>query len=252
MAWDLTLDDPGKNAVLHTNIVTPPKAVTIVLMAKNKKKKRRLVVPNKKLLILSGMVLAVAIVYMAVWLAHNHAVTRDRSRFARAGNDVETVASAVIAAVGPPADRKDGGKCSYAHQEFSKGPLSCEVYSYLAYGVNSPDDVNAIVQKVDALPVLHGNPWQFKAVTEKPHQFDGGVQYSDNFEALRNLLDAETQSVLYADEEIHLSCAISSLYHDSVSNLDSYPNFNIGMAQTLLLDIDCTGGAKSPYFGIEN
>jgi hypothetical protein len=217
-----------------------------------KTKRRKLVLPNKKLLIFTGIVLAVAVVYGAVWLAHNHAVNTDKARFEQANKDVQTVAGQVIAAVGQPADRKDGGKCSYAHQEFSKGPLSCEVYSYLAYGVNSPDDVNAIVQKVDPLAVLHGNPWQFKAVTEKPHQFVDGVQYSDNFEALRNLFDTEIRNVTYDDKFSGFVCAISYLYHNSVASLDSYPNFNVSNAQTLLFDIDCSAGAKSSYYLINN
>ena len=220
-------------------------------MAKSKKK-RKLVLPNKKLLIFSSVVLAVAVLYGIVWLLHNHAVTQDRARFARAGNDVETVANAIVAAVGQPADRKDGGKCSYAHQEFSKGPLSCEVYSYLAYGVNSPDEVNAIVQKVEVLPVLHGKPWQFKAITEKPHQFDGGVQYSENFEALRNLFDTESKSESFQDVLLQHSCGLSFIYQNTIASLSGYPSFNIQSSQIGLIDIHCTARAKSPYFEIQS
>ena len=222
-------------------------------MAKTtKRKKRKLVLPNKKLLIVSGVVLAAAIVYGVAWLAHNHAITQDKNRFARAGNDVQTVANAIVATVGQPADRKDGGKCSYAHQEFSKGPLSCEVYSYLAYGVSSPDDVNAIVQKVDPLAALHGTPWKFKAVTEKPHQFVDGVNYSDNFVPLANLFDTEVKNEVYHDGDVNLDCAISYLYQNSIASLSGYPQFSVNTYQLLLFDVDCVSKAKSPYFSIIN
>ena len=208
--------------------------------------------PNKRLLTVSGVVLVAGMVYGVVWLAHNHAVTQDKNRFARARNDVQTVANTIVAAVGQPADRKDGGKCSYAHQEFSKGPLSCEVYSYLAYGVGSPDDVNAIVQKVDPLAVLHGTPWKFNAVTEKPHQFVDGVNYSDNFVPLANLFDSEVKSEVYHDSDISLDCAISYLYQNSIASLQGYPKFSVSADQILLLDIDCADKAKAPHFSIEN
>lgn len=252
MTRNLTLNDLGKNTVLHTDIVTRPKAVTIVLMVKSNKKNQKLSLPNKKLLIFAGIVLALAVVYGAIWLIHTHAVNADKARFEQANKDVQTVAGQVIAAVGQPADRKDGGKCSYAHQEFSKGPLSCEVYSYLAYGVNSPDDVNAIVQKVDPLAVLHGNPWQFKAVTEKPHQFVDGVQYSDNFEALRNLFDNETKSESYSDTKLTMLCGINYLYQNTIASLSGYPSFAISGSQFLLIDMNCGMNAKGSYYPIQN
>ena len=220
-----------------------------MLMAKTKKK-RKLVLPNRRLLVVGGVVLGVAVVYGAVWLAHNHAVTQDKNRFARAGNDVQTVANAIVATVGQPADRKDGGKCSYAHQEFGNGPLSCEVYSYLAYGVSSPDDVNAIVQKVDALSALHGNPWKFKAVTEKPHQFVDGVNYSDNFVSLSNLFDEETRSESYDSKNLS-QCNVIYSYQNSVYDNSSYPKFNVSSAQLLIVDIGCDGLARSAFFTIE-
>jgi len=217
-----------------------------MLMAKAKKKKRKLVLPNKKLLIVSGAVLMLAVAYGTAWLLHNHEVTADRTRFAKAGNEVEMVADAIVTAVGQPADRKDGGKCSYAHQEFTKGSLSCEVYAYLTYGVGSPDDVNTIVQKIDPLPALHGSPWQFKAVTEKPHQFIDGVNYSDNFVPLSNLFDTETRTVTY--KSITLSCSVSFLYHNSLASIGGYPNLKSTAAQAVLIDVNCSGGAKGPYF----
>lgn len=218
----------------------------------NKKKKRKLALPNKKLLLVGAVVVAIALLAGLVRLQHDHAVTEDKARFARAGNDVETVADAVVAAVGQPADRKDGGKCSYAHQEFGKGPLSCEVYAYLAYGVNSPDEVNAIVQKVDPLPVLHGTPWQFKAVTEKPHQFTGGVSYSDSFVPLHDLFDKEVKSTVYIDGLTKMSCAVDYLYQNTVSTLIGYPSFKIASDQINLIDINCTAGANSPYFTVQD
>lgn len=220
--------------------------------AANKKKKRKLALPNKKLLLVGAVVVAIALLAGLVRLQHDHAVTEDKARFARAGNDVETVADAVVAAVGQPADRKDGGKCSYAHQEFGKGPLSCEVYAYLAYGVNSPDEVNAIVQKVDPLPVLHGTPWQFKAVTEKPHQFANGVTYSDTFVPLRNLFDTEVRTVSYGNKDSGMSCGISYFYYDTVSQLSGYPKLLVSEPQAVFLDISCGKGTLSPYFQIIN
>ena len=251
MARDVAFDDSGKNTVLHTDIVTPYKAVTIVLMATNKRKKRKIVLPDTKVLIVLGVVAAAAAVYGAVQWQHNRAVATDKNRFVAATNDVQRVADAVVAAVGPPADRKDGGKCSYVHQEFGKGPLTCTVYSYLASGVSSPDQVNAVAQKVDALPVLHGTPWQFKAVTEKPHQFVDGVNYSDNFVPLKSLFDTETKTSTYKSNS-SLYCALGYLYHNSVSTLSGYPNLISPEVQTLFLDIDCSGGAKAPHFQIEN
>lgn len=220
-------------------------------MAANKKKKRKLRLPNKKLLVAGGAVVAVALIVGLVHLQHARAVTADRNRFARAGNDVKTVANAVVAAVGQPADRKDGGKCSYAHQEFTQGPLSCEVYSYLAYGVSSPDQVNAIVQKVDALPVLHGTPWQFKAVTEKPHQFVNGVTYSDTFVPLKNLFDTEIRTSVYASTVNSMSCSVSFLYHNSLSDIGGYPALKIPASQAVIVDTNCAATSKAPIFSIE-
>jgi len=216
-----------------------------------KKKKQKFPLPRKNILIAAVIALVLGAGYLSYYLIHNHAITQDKSRFAQAGNDVETVADAIVAAVGQPQDRKDGAKCSYAHMKYKNGPLSCEVYSYLAYGVNNPDDANAIVQKVDPLLVLHGNPWQFKELVEKPHEFTDGVNYSDNFVVLHDLFDTEQRTTTYKDKNKDFSCSIEYLYHNSVSHLDGYPDLNVPNDQTLLIDIDCSSSAKAAYFSIE-
>lgn len=217
-------------------------------MAKKKPKFKR---PRRSILAFAVVVLAVALVWAVTYFTHQHAVNTDKARFTQANKDVQTVASQIVAAVGQPQDRKDGGKCSYAHQEFSKGPLSCEVYSYLAYGVNSPDEVNAIVQKTLGVPALNGSPWRFKAVTEKPYQFIPGANTTENFITLRQLFDIETKSIVYTDNSSSMSCAISFRYFNSVYELPGYPNFDTGSSQSLLMDIDCSDGSQSPYYPIE-
>lgn len=249
MARYLSLDNLREHRVLHTYIVTPAKAVTIVLMAKAKKK-QKFVQPRRSVAVAGVIALVVGIGFLVHYSLQQRAVNADRARFAAAQADVQTVAGQITAAVGKPSDRKDGGKCSYAHQKFSKGPLSCEVYSYLAYGVSSPSAVNKIVKKAEKIAGLNSSPWTFKAVTEKPHQFVGGVNYSNNFVELRDLFDTEIKSNLYTNKSNSMDCAISFIYHNSLSNLSSYPSFSINTSQALLLDIDCSSGSKAQIYPV--
>jgi len=215
-----------------------------------KKKKQKFPLPRKNILIAAVIALVLGGGYLSHYLIHNHAITQDKSRFAQAGNDVETVADAIVAAVGQPQDRKDGGKCSYAHQEFTKGALSCDVYSYLAYGVTSPDNANNIVQKIEPLEIFKGTPWKFKEITEKPHEFTDGVNYSDNFIVLHDLFDTEVKSETYLGSN-HLPCGVSYLYFNTLSHPKGYPILNVSDSQTLLIDMGCGGKAKAQYFRAE-
>jgi hypothetical protein len=214
-----------------------------------KKKKQMFPLPRKSVLVAAAIAIVVGAGYITYYLVHNHAITADKTRFAHAGNDVETVADQIVATVGQPADRKDGGKCSYAHQEFTRGTLSCDVYAYLAFEANGPNDVNAIVQKIDVLSSLHGKPWNFIEVTEKPHEFTDGVNYSDNFVILHDIFDTEIRSLTYKGSNT-LPCGISYLYFNSLSHPKGYPVFNVSAPQTLLVDIGCGGNSKAQYFPI--
>lgn len=221
-----------------------------MLMAK---KKQGYPKPRRSIVILALIIIALSFVYLVLELQHRHAVKVDKARFVQAEQEVQAVASQIISAVGQPADRKDGGKCSYPHQKFSKGPLSCISHQYLAYGVNGHDAANNITLKITALTKNTAFPWMNSKTTIYPRDNDSRFDSPKKFNALTALFDSETQAMVAENPRNKtMDCGIGLVYHNTLSTVSGYPNLNVSAPQTLLIDINCGKEALSQIYPLED
>jgi hypothetical protein len=83
------------------------------------------------------------------------ALELNKRAFAQARTAIDTIYADIVSQTGVPDEYQRPNSCSRAHQEFTQGPLSCDINSNFIYGVGNEAEANNLFKKIQRIINSH-------------------------------------------------------------------------------------------------
>ncbi len=158
---------------------------------------------QRALLIVALLIALICAFALVRHIQNTRAIAADKARFAQAEQDVQSATNQLVTIIGKPADSKSKNTCTQSVVEFGENTFSCNIGNYLAYGLDTYEQANQIVDKTSKTTHPSFNNWTFEEVTQKPSHD------SSTFSPIINPTGIESLTELYSDPKTKLTCNIS-------------------------------------------
>jgi hypothetical protein len=205
-----------------------------------KKQTKGSVALRKKRWVILASLIAILVLVCIAWaivakVQNDRAIQKEKQQFSQVEKDLTQVPSNITSKIGLPDGSSMRRGCSYAHREFTKGPLACAVDTTLVYGVSDESGAINVMNRIqtylksDAL-FQYRNSASVSPGTTLPLTIGGGD---------------------YIDTSSLLHCASSFIYYRNDSFPAGYPSLSLqGSSLGLLFNLSCGGSAKQAIYPV--
>jgi hypothetical protein len=161
---------------------------------------------------------------------------QNQAAFEQARLTIDAIYADVIKEVGPPDDQKRTNSCSKNFQEWGGGEISCDVSGEFIYGVDSQEQATKIYKSVQNIVVNEKNTFKPESPlsTSITDELVVDTYYHSAYDSFKT--------------ERGLKCVAKYVYD---TPKDSYLKTPAGK-KGLYITIGCFGGAKAPYYKLDN
>lgn len=176
--------------------------------------------------------LVLVIVAAGAYAGYSHIQTSNNKRnFQNTSKDINNLYINIIKQVGSPDNAEVKSYCSRAHQEFTKGELSCDLNTNLVYPVADQGEANILMKKIQQLI-------QDRAVDFRPKYISQSIK---NYSVVDATYHTATDDYLSNG----LSCVVGYIY-------DTPREINLSIKDSskkpFEVTIGCYGPAKQQYY----
>lgn len=183
--------------------------------------------------------LVIFLLIVGVFFYEKIALELNKRAFQQARTSIDTVYADIVAQVGQPDSYKRSNSCSRPNQEFTQGPLSCNVATTMIYGVSNPSEANT---KFKSIQTIVNSKKIFKP-TSPP---------ADTIRAASvGVITSSTALDHYTINSSKMDCAIKYVY-DTPSETSLLLKMNTPEEKAFYISIGCDDWARAQYYPKNN